>query len=196
MIESVVRCRTNADLIAYVAPLWIGDDPVVDVTYGRGNFWKKFTPSKLTAHDLHTVDGVDFRCLPYDNNSLPVVVFDPPYVSPGGRDKSTIADFNGRFGLHTTPRTPAELQVMIRDGIDECARVLARKGRLLVKCMDYVNGGRLILGRHAIVQDALENGLRCEDEFIHHSGVGPQPPRQRQFHSRRAHSYLLVFVKP
>ena len=40
------------------------------------------------------------------------------------------------------------------------------------------------------------------DLFIHHSGMGPQPktnldgtPR-RQVHSRRAHSYLVVFQKP
>lgn len=33
------------------------------------------------------------------------------------------------------------------------------------------------------------------DEFVHFSGTGPQPPRPRQFHSRRAHSFLCVFKK-
>jgi hypothetical protein len=80
-VQSVVKARTNGPLIAAVAVLWIRDgDRVLDVTYGRGNFWTKFRPEHLTTHDL-TLDGVDFRHLPEDDNSVDVVVFDPPYIA-------------------------------------------------------------------------------------------------------------------
>jgi hypothetical protein len=208
-VQSVVKCATNGPLIAAAATLWIGDhDVVVDATYGRGQFWTKCRPAHLVGHDLIT-DGVDFRHLPEADATVDVVVFDPPYISPGGRDSSTLdapgrpnGDFNARYGLHYTPKSPAELSALIAEGIREANRVLKPKGRLMVKCMDYVSSGGLYLGRHHVVATALALGMRQVDEFVHHSGTGPQPTEnpdgtpRRQIHSRRAHSFLCVFQKP
>lgn len=69
-------------------------------------------------------------------------------------------------------------------------------GRVLVKCMDYVSSRQFCAGRHFVVTTALDLGLRQVDEFVHYSGLGPQPLRDRQEHSRRAHSYLCVFRVP
>jgi len=80
--------------------------------------------------------------------------------------------------------------------------VLAPKGRLMVKCMDYVSSGGLFLGRHHVVTTALALGLKQADEFVHYSGTGPQPTEnldgtpRKQYHARRAHSYLCVFQAP
>lgn len=192
-VQSVVASRENGPLIATAAQLWIGpDDLVVDVTYGRGNFWTKIRPARLVAHDL-AVDGVDFRHLPEPDQSVDVVVFDPPYIAQGGRDTSTTPDFLERYGLVNVPKTVPELNQLIADGITEAYRVLRPKGRLMVKCMDYVNGGRFILGRHHVVTTALSLGMEQVDEFVHYSGLGPQPPRETQEHSRRAHTFLCVF---
>lgn len=208
-VQSVVKCPTNGPLLAAAAQLWIADsDLVVDMTYGRGKFWTHYRPARLVAHDLIT-DGVDFRQLPEADGTVDVAVFDPPYISPGGRASSTLdgrggadGDFNERYGLHDTPATPAELADLIAQGIKEATRVLAPKGRLMVKCMDYVSSGGLFLGRHHVVTTALGLGLRQVDEFVHHSGTGPQPTEnpdgtpRRQVHSRRAHSFLCVFQQP
>lgn len=207
-VQSVVRCQTNGPLIAAAATLWIEDtDLVVDMTYGRGLFWTKYRPALLVGHDL-IVDGVDFRQLPEADGSVDVAVFDPPYISPGGRETSTLdgrngsgGDFNGRYGLGYTPSSPAELAELIAEGIREANRVLKPKGRLMVKCMDYVSGGGLFLGRHYVVCTALDLGMRQVDEFVHHSGTGPQPTENPdgtpriQRHSRRAHSFLCVFQR-
>src|SRR5688572_3505485 len=85
-VQSVVHCATNGPLLAAAAQLWIGpDDLVVDVTYGKGNFWTRYRPGRLVTHDL-ALDGVDFRHLPEAPGSVDVVVFDPPYIPQGGRD--------------------------------------------------------------------------------------------------------------
>jgi hypothetical protein len=194
-VESVVASRYNGPLIAAAAALWIADDDdVLDVTYGRGNFWTDYRPEHLRWHDL-ALDGVDFRHLPEPDRSVDVVVFDPPYISQGGRDTSTADDFTDRYGLRDCPRTVSELQQLIDDGIAEAERVLRRDGRLLVKCMDYVSSGRFVKGRHRIVATAEALRLRQVDEYVHYSGTGPQPEHDRQVHSRRAHSFLCVFRK-
>jgi hypothetical protein len=197
---SVVHARTNGPLIANAARLWIGaEDLVMDVTYGRGMFWTDYQPARMVKHDL-ALDGVDFRSLPEADESVDVVVFDPPYIVQGGRETSTLArkgsDFLERYGLYDGPRTTAELRDLHAAGIAECTRVLAPKGRLFVKCMDFVESGRLYLGRHFTVTTALELGLEQVDEFVHDKGhAGPQPPGRRQLHSRRVHTFLCVFRK-
>lgn len=201
-VLSVISERLNGPLIAQVATLWIREgDTVLDVTYGKGNFWTVYRPGILVAHDLE-LDGVDFRSLPEPDASIDVVVFDPPYIPQGGRESSTVPDFIDRYGLREGPRSQLDLEAMNGAGIQEAARVLKPNGRLLVKCADYVNGGQFRMGRHAMVMAALAAGLVQVDEFVHHSGTGPQPKTNRdgssrgQFHSRRAHSFLCVFQAP
>ena len=194
-VQSVVASARNGPLIAAAATLWISDtDKVLDVTYGKGNFWTEFQPEHFTSHDL-AIDGVDFRNLPESDGSVDVLVFDPPYIPQGGRDTSTIQDFLSAYGLHDAPKTDVDLFVWIGEGITEACRVLAPRGRLFVKCADFVHGGKYIPGRHRIVELAELAELEQVDEFVHFSGTGPQPPRPRQLHSRRAHSFLCVFQK-
>lgn len=203
IVASVIPSKTNGLLIAAAAQLYITpDDVVMDVTYGRGKWWTDYQHPghRFISHDIR-IDGVDFRDLPEPDGSVDVVMCDPPYTSMGGRATSTVTDFADRYGLIDAPRTPAEVQQLIDDMVDEAVRVLRPFGRLMVKCGDYVSSGRLVLGRHHTVSHALSLGLVQLDEFVHASGTGPQPsvnldgsPR-RQVHSRRAHSFLLVFGK-
>jgi hypothetical protein len=202
-IESVITARRNGPLIEAAASLWIKpDDLVVDVTYGLGRFWTHYKPERFVAHDLDPEkgDGVDFRNLPEQTASVDVIVFDPPYVSVGGRDTSTTKDMLGRYGLVSAPKTPAGIDELIAEGLKECARVLSPGGRLFLKSCDYISSGKYHAGHLRALNNALFSGyFVILDEFIHHSGTGPQPstnldgtPR-RQVHSRRSHSFLNIF---
>jgi len=186
---------TNADLIAAIAPLYLDGNTVMDVTYGRGGWWKRYRPPGLIAHDKETLDGVDFRRLPEGDRSVDVVCFDPPYIPAGGQGTSTAPDYRDRFGI-TPYRSQAELDDLVRSGLAECARVFCRW--LLVKCCDYVNANHFTLGHRKILNWADELGLTDDgdpwDLIVHHSGSGPGGHNiYNPIRARRHHSYLLVF---
>jgi hypothetical protein len=185
---------TNADLIAAIAPLYLTGS-VLDVTYGEGGWWKRHVPADFTYHDLHKVDGVDFRDLPHDNRAFNTVCFDPPYVPAGGGPSNRSADeFRDRFGLDWGDgyRSEAVLGALIRDGLTECARVSSRW--LLIKCMEFVSSQRFHDMPTTITNWALELGLTKHDQIVHHSGPGPGGHNIfTPIRARRHHSYLLVF---
>lgn len=190
---------SNAELIADALRLHApeGDYRILDVTFGRGNWWHHPTPTNVVGHDLR-LDGVDFRSLPYDDCSWDVIAYDPPYVSVGGRKTTTLqgGDYHDRYGLTDAPRSPAELQDVIDAGLREVARVVRRRGLVLCKCQDYVSSGRLWLGTYLTTRAALEAGLTVVDRMEHLSrSARPQPPGRRQVHARRNLSTLLVLRK-
>jgi hypothetical protein len=179
---------TNADLIAAVAPLYLTGS-VCDLTYGRGGWWRRFTPSPFVGHDIDT-DGVDFTALPEPDGTYDAVCFDPPYIPYGGT--TARPDFANRYGIEGG-RSRAELDALIAAGLTEAARVTRQW--VLVKCNDYTNGRRLHAGSVKMINTATELGLPLWDLIIHHTGSGPggntanrEPPR-----ARRHHSYLIVF---
>ena len=206
---------TNAHLIADCARLGYlsAELRTIDPTYGRGKWWTRFRPVDLVAHDLYTLDGVDFRRLPHDDGSFRQGVFDPPYVCKGGRATSTMPDFLDRYGLARAPRTPAELQEMNDAGLAEMVRVLAPRSLLLVKAADYVSSGRLVDGTGAMRDAAKALGLTLVDRFEHMGHVRAQPKGRtrkarrgeestngrvpsRQHHARHNSSTLFVFRTP
>ena len=200
MIESVIT-GTNAHLIATIAPLWIPEDAhVLDCTYGRGNFWTEFRPKRMATSDMRPQGDCmyqdDFTHMQWFNDRFDVVVFDPPYVVKGGRQTSGIEDMDNRYGLTDAPMSPAVMRQLHTAGMTECNRVLVPGGVLLMKVGDYISSGQYQSGLDHVTFIAAVLGLVKQDLFIHHSGTGPQPERERQVHSRRAHTYLVVYRKP
>lgn len=185
---------SNADLMAAVAPYYL-QGAVCDVTYGTGGWWQRLRPEIFVAHDLDPSkgDGVDFTALPEPDDTYDAVTFDPPYIPQGGYETSTAPQFVGRFGL--TSRSRSALWGLIGGGMAECARVLKPGGFLLVKCMDFVNGGAFHLGHRKVLDLADDLDLVCHDLIVHHTGSGPgghnifDPVR-----ARRHHSYLVVLT--
>lgn len=189
---------TNGHLIEDIAKLGYlrKDVPLLDPTYGKGTFWKRWRPDTLIAHDLK-LDGVDFTQLPHDDEEFEQIVFDPPYVAKGGRKTSGIQTMDAAYGQDDCPPTPSSLQMLINSGMREMERVLCSDGILLVKCMPYISSGHYWPGDFYTFEAALDNGLELVDKFIHaRKSAGPQPKGRRQLHARNNASTMFVFRKP
>lgn len=197
-----VYTGTNADLMAAVAPLYLTGS-VLDVTYGEGKWWDRFKPDPFTFHDLHKVDCVDFRALPEADGSIDTVTFDPPYVLSGGCSSERLGpEFQNRYGIGeqnmpiVVGRKGREaLFELILDGLTECCRVAS--SWVLVKCMEYAQGGGFHDVPTMVTNRAAELGWVKHDQIVHNTGTGPGGHNIWTVkRARRAHSYLLIFASP
>jgi len=190
---------SNADLIADVAKLGYlkKADVVLDPTYGKGIWWKKWRPERLFHHDLSNGPEYDFRNLEmYTDGFFDAIAFDPPYVSVGGRSTSGMKDMYEAFGLMDAPTTPLLVQSLINDGLDEMHRLVKPRGIVLVKCQDYISSGKLWPGTHYTLTHALAIGFELLDRLEHLSKASrAQPSGRRQMHARRNLSTMFVLRK-
>ena len=112
---------------------------VLDACCGSRMFWfDRQNPDVIFAdnRELETTlcDGrkllvkpdikMDFRNMPYEDNSFKVVVFDPPHLIHAGV-KSWLRQ---KYGV-----LPADWPTYLKKGFDECMRVLEPDGLLIFK---------------------------------------------------------------
>lgn len=216
---------SNAEMIVDVVELGFirPTDTVIDLTWGSGIWWKKYRhPGPFIAvcnderkdgtlktpplADNITVATADYTAL--DESVFPtgmadVTVFDPPYVSIGGRETSTIPKFLESYGLRDAASHPRALHAYNMFGLCEACRITKPGGIVLVKCMDYVSSGKTQQATRWMLDDAEEETpLRLVQRFIHVGGPGPQPKvnldgtERRQVHARNNYSVLYIFKKP
>lgn len=113
--------------------------PILDACCGSRMFWfDKENPNVVFAdnRELETTlcDGrslivkpneiIDFRNMPYEDNSFKMVVFDPPHLIRAG-EKSWLGQ---KYGI-----LPKEWKPYIKQGFIECMRVLEPYGMLVFK---------------------------------------------------------------
>ena len=198
MVWAATDWQCNGDLIADVAKLGYirDDDCCIDLTYGKGTWWKRYRPTLLATNDIDDTTKAeyhdDFRATKWFDDNFDVVAFDPPYISPGGRKTSTI-DLD-RYGQRTMPKNPTETQNLINDGLTEAARICKPGGIVLCKCANYISSGNYWPGVFLTWWFARAK-LDIIDQFILVGKPGPQS-QKRQVHSRNNYSVLLVFRKP
>lgn len=190
-ILSATHWPTNSELIADCARLGYIKGRVLDPTFGKGNWWKKYRPENLTTGDLYTRADVklDFTCLPFPDFSFDTVAYDGPYKLNG-----TPTDYvDTRYGVGTYTRWQDRM-TLLENGVRECVRVVAKKGFLLVKCMDQVVSGKVVFQTDMLTGQAWAWGLTKVDELLFMTNPREQP-HERQVHSRRNYSVLMVFQR-
>jgi hypothetical protein len=171
---------------------------VADITYGKGTFWKDVdTDQYRTLLTDFAVDGVDASNLPYDDDSLDMVVFDPPYRYV--ERTSTASHTDDQYRLTETLKASRSgldgVLDLYREGIAESERVLKVGGYLVVKCQDTVADGKQTWVHVKVMQWCEEVGCTPVDLAV---VVTPSPPPTRwkiQKTMRKAHSYFIVARK-
>ncbi|MCI6255959.1 MAG: class I SAM-dependent methyltransferase [Clostridiales bacterium] len=92
----------------------------------------------------------DFTALPFQDNSFPLVVFDPPHLT-GAKDTAWLVKKYGKLD-DTWPQ-------MLNDGFAECMRVLKPDGVLIFKWSEY-----------DIPAEKVWKAIGQKPLFGHHSG--------------------------
>lgn len=201
----------NSEIFPQILQLFVPDGATIaDVTYGKGVFWQGVDLSKYTLLPTDIQTGTDCRNLPYEDQSIDCVVFDPPYMEglyrkeeghmAGGGSYSAFRDHYSD-GKATTeaerPKYHAAVVDLYEKGGSEAVRVLREGGVLIVKCQDEVSANRQHL-THVQIINYYENtlGLYTKDLFVVVRQNKPGVSRLlRQEHARKNHSYFLVFIK-
>lgn len=206
----------NSEVFPRVLDLHVKKDAIVaDVTYGKGVFWKNVN---LNDYEVYASDldpdkspsgyAVDCRNLPYENNSLDVVVLDPPYAEGFfRRNKDMLAGGDGSheqfrknysngevLDTNGSKYHQAVLDVYYKAGI-EANRVLKEDGTLIVKTQDEVSANTQEL-THIQITNFYEGELDfyTKDLFITVRSNKPAVSgMNEQVHARKNHSYFLVY---
>jgi hypothetical protein len=198
----------NASVFKSILELHVPEGSVVaDVTYGLGAFWRAIPEGvwDLRPSDLKT--GVDCRHLPYEDESIDCVVFDPPYMEGLFRRQT---DHMAGAGTHKAFRNAysngeahdgkakyhdAVLELYFR-AAEEAYRVLTSDGIFIVKCQDEVSANLQRLTHVELINRYAEMGYYAKDLFVVMRSNAPCITRlKKQIHARKNHSYFLVFLK-
>lgn len=215
----------NAEVFANIVELHIPKNSIVaDVTYGKGVFWQKVfldkyrllfsdIDAKVRIDPIHQVEvktGIDSRSLPFQDNSLDCMVFDPPYMEglfrpsvnhlAGSGTHSAFRHHysNGRATKHENEQPKwhdAVVDLYLKSG-REAYRVIKPKGIFIIKCQDEVSANKQRLTHVEIITAYESLGFYTKDLFVVTRANKPGVSRLKtQVHARKNHSYFLVFQK-
>ena len=192
----------NDEIINNILNLYCKDGIDLDCTYSKGVFYKskKVKEPKFKSDILPLYDDVieaDCRNLPFENNSLSCIMFDPPFLATKGSSlkKDDNNNFiNKRFSVFPTEK---ELFKFYDDSLNEFYRILRRDGVLIFKCQDKISSGKQYLSHIKIINSAERLGFIAEDLFIllAKSRIVAEWQIKNQKHARKFHSYFVVFIK-
>jgi hypothetical protein len=176
-----------------IIQLYCPDGFDLDPTYGHGRFYQHGVPEPRYAFDRCPRDtgiqAADCRALPFDDEEVASIIFDPPFLHAPG--KASV--MGRRFGGYPSQ---AALHALYREAAQEFHRVLRPEGILVWKCQDVIESGKQVW-THCIIREVVEAlGFQALDLFIllkraairgHNWG--------HQQHAWRGHSYFWVFKK-
>jgi len=215
----------NSEVFANILKLHIPKSSIIaDVTYGKGVFWQKVPVSqyqllfsdldaKVRIDPIHQVEvktGVDSRLLPFEDNFLDCMVFDPPYMEglfrpsvnhlAGAGTHSAFRHHysNGKATKHENNQPKwhdAVVNLYLKAG-REAYRVIKPKGIFIVKCQDEVSANKQRLTHVEIISAYESLGFYTKDLFVVTRVNQPGVSRLKtQVHARKNHSYFLIFQK-
>jgi hypothetical protein len=202
MVKSVYS--SNFDVIHNIMHLYGIEQFDLDCTYSKGNFWKDL-PHPKHKSDLYpandTVLEASSEDLPFEDNSMKSIMYDPPFVIVGAgmghrnnkEGSSIIAKRFEGYGTYD------DLKVNYFNTLKELYRILDKGGFLVMKCQDTVSGGKQYFSHVMVMNMAYRLGFYPRDLFVLTSNVRVNAFNgtkwSKQHHARKYHSYFWVFEK-
>ena len=179
----------NSDLIPKIMELYVPEGSVIiDVTYGKGVFWKNIDLSKYKFIGTDLQFGIDFRKLPYQNSSVDCFVLDPPYMHGGETIKPSI-----NRCYHNKNTSHESVIRLYLGGALEASRVLKKGGKFLIKCQDEIESGKQMLSHIELINIITLIGFKVIDLFVLLQKTVPAMRLEYQKSARKNHSYMVIF---
>ncbi len=190
--QAVFRDTKSTEVIETILQIHFPEcGKIADLTWGKGAFWRG-SCRNVVGMDIAPRFGchvkADARYVPLRDDSVDVVVFDPPHIySPGHITGMNIVGDYGSF------QTLEEAHRIYLDAAQDIA--FAGRLRSIIKCTDMVKHGRYV-PTHAMVMAGMAPFLGWPaDLAILDSGVVRMQPWSQVKHLRHAHSYFLVYKR-
>lgn len=200
-LDSVWYGEEDAELIEQLLAFYPRGEPrlILDATVNGGRFWRG-SSRPVIGLDIdvrHRPDiCADNGALPFASGAFDVVIYDPPHIPNQGRDRSK--DFNTRFGLgaRSQKENGYSFAHTYPTFMGEAWRVLTSEGLLLCKIVDYIHDHRYQWAHIDLIHAGQEVGFTACDCIIK-ARKGPiiDPKWKTAHHSRRRHSYWIIFRK-
>lgn len=168
----------SADIIADLYKI-TGDVSTLDLTYGKGVFWRKFVPTALATNDLFEIADThqDFTATGFDNRVFDMVIIDPPFTANG----PTRNRHNGRYRAHRdqvgAPQNIGDVRRLLVGGIKEACRLSDRW--VIVKTQSVVESAILHDNVVLALNTIVKAGFNIKKEIEFHSHRRPQPKGRR-----------------
>jgi hypothetical protein len=193
---------TNDEVFPFVLSLYVPKgSTVADVTYGKGVFWRRVPPDAYNLLKTDISHGVDSRNLPYGQETIDCLVFDPPYMHTPGKGAHKGHQNYENYYRNNQARSDLKYHEAVLDlyfsSAREAWRVLRPGGTYIVKCQDEVCANLQRMTHVEIINEYANLGFVAEDLFVVVRNGKPGVSRLlRQAHARKNHSYFIVFLKP
>lgn len=195
---------SNYEAIKNIMELYNIERFDLDCTYSKGNFWKGL-PDPVYKTDLypkfdHVIEA-NSENLPFDDDSMKNIVYDPPFVivgkggthRKGGSNSSIIAKRFEGYGTYN------DLKLNYYNTLKELYRICKDEGFVVMKCQDTVSGGKQYLSHVMVVNMAYSIGFYPKDIFVLTSKVRVNAFNgskwTKQYHARKYHSYFIILQK-
>lgn len=182
------KVGTNCDLFSDILKLYVEEgSSIADVTYGKRAFWKGIDKEKYKLKESDLQSGVDLTDLPYENSCFDILILDPPYMHGGKTVKDSINScYKNKNESHES------VIRLYGGGILEAARVLKKKGKIIVKVQDETESGKQRLSHVEVIQLLEIFGFKILDTFVLVQKTIPAMREKYQLSARKNHSYAIV----
>jgi hypothetical protein len=201
-IKSVIEGRDNDVLDALFGFYSRPEGIVVDVTSNARRMWKKLDTSGVIFCDIspsvHPDVVADFRQLPFADNSISAIVFDPPHLPmAAGTDKS-LPHFVRNYGLSRSVHAD-NISSFFIPFLLEANRVLKDDGLVFAKLADFVHNHKYQWSLVDWVNAVRSvDGLTPTDLIIKRdpcAGNLKSGKWEASYHARRSHCWYSIVRK-
>jgi len=181
------------EILSSISRLYLsGSSFDLDVTYGKGAFYRDFPAAKykfdINPSAPEIIPG-DARHIPLRDECISSAIFDPPFIASKGNGGLMVARYGHCESIE-------DMWDLYRQGIKELTRVAITGAIIVVKCQDCIKGTSQYMTHLEVGNYAIKAGLYPVDIFILLARSRPKAwNHKKQNHSRKFHAYFWIFKK-